>query len=164
MESQVLRPLGMRGSTYDPDAVDTELLATPYSRFGRERPNYRFAAQAAAGLYSTADGLALVLKDLLRGYLGAPDAFLETESYRRMLSPVATVDDEVSIGLSFFLLTLEDGSVYAHHGGANRGWKCHFGVNLESSEGMVLLANSDRGVSTIIEPILAAYDEYRAGL
>lgn len=161
MDSQILRPLGLRSSTFDPKRVEVARYARPYSRFGRELPQYVFAAKAAAGLHATADELALVLKDLLRGYLGAPDQFLDTESYQRMLTPVAQVDESVSIGLSFFLRTLADGSVYAHHSGANRGWKCHFGVNLQSGEGMVILTNSDRAVAEIIAPIVRAYEEYR---
>jgi CubicO group peptidase (beta-lactamase class C family) len=164
MDEHVLPSLALSHSTFDTGAVDPELLATPYSPLGRELPNYVFAAKAAAGLYTTADDLARVLQDVLRGYLGSDGQFLKPETYREMLSPVMQIEPDLSIGLSFFLEELEDGTVFAHHGGGNRGWRSFYGVNLQSGEGMVILTNSDVGHNRIVSPILEAYRTYRAGL
>lgn len=161
MADAVLQPLGMNASTFDPGAVDPNRLAKPYAGSGRELPNYVFAAKAAAGLYATADDLSLALKEMVRGYLGAGRTYLSPESYAAMLRPVAPVEGTVSIGLSFFLEEMPDGSVFAYHAGGNQGWKCFYGVNLQSGEGMVLLTNSDDGMARIVRPIMTAYRRYR---
>ena len=58
MQHAVLAPLGMHHSTFDADAVPPSKLATVYDEAHRPALHYRFAALAAASLYSTAADMA----------------------------------------------------------------------------------------------------------
>ena len=156
MEEHVLTALGMESSTFDPDRVVPGNLASGYNAGGKVLPNYRFTAKAAAGLYSTAGDLALLLQDLAAGAAGQPGV-LTALSYTELTRQYITVEGPVAMGLGFHLETLPDGSILAHHYGGNRGWQSFFGVNLDSGEGLVILTNSNRGVGRVIDPVVEGY-------
>ena len=136
MARSVLRPLRMLESGYDPPPEKRR--ATGHGWWGRPLPLYRFRAQAASGLYSTARDLARFLAGLarpagLRLSPGLRDQMLEPQAGRRR-----------GFGLGF---EIEEagGRRIALHTGANRGFRSILAADLESGLGLVLLTNSDRG-------------------
>ncbi len=158
LDEEVLGPLNMADSSFDVAVVNQDSLAVGHGRRGQERPKYRFTAQAAAGLYSTASDLAKLLEDLGRGASGEP-ALLSAVRYEEMTTEYASVETGVAMGLGFHLRSMPDGTRVAFHYGANQGWQSYYGINLDSREGMVILSNSDRAISEWINPVVAVYEE-----
>jgi CubicO group peptidase (beta-lactamase class C family) len=71
MGQQVLAPLGMTQSTFEWSPGVREAIATPYRTDGTVLPQFRFAAKAAGGLYTTAPDLARFVAATMGGR-GAP--------------------------------------------------------------------------------------------
>ena len=161
MKSEILAPLDLHSSTFDPYAVDSKRLAVGHNRRGKPVPNYLFTAKAAAGLYSTAGDLTRVLRDLLSGASGDP-ALLTNRRYAEMTGPKYRFDDKRAIGMPYFLDVMPDGSTLAYHYGGNIGWRAFYGVNLHRGEGIVILTNSNRGEKKLIAPVLDEYRRYLA--
>jgi CubicO group peptidase (beta-lactamase class C family) len=86
MQEVILDPLGMTDSTFNPDRVSAQ--ATGYYPNGVPLPNYRLTEQAAGGLYSTANDLAL----LMAASMSSPDGrvagrgVLTSESVQTMMA------------------------------------------------------------------------------
>lgn len=137
----VLDPLDMRSSSFSPTGALAERLATPHSVYGCTLPVYRFAEQAAAGLYSSAGDMARFLIEHMRG-LRDDGVLLGAPQYREMMTP-----GEGDYGLGWSVTPLPGGERVVAHGGANRGWKAYVAMIPERQSGIAILTNSDRGMS-----------------
>ena len=138
MRQGVLEPLGMKSSGYE--IPGSESRATGHGWWGERLPFYRFRAQAASGLHSTAGDLARFLAGLSTpGALGLSpvmrDEMLESVRGRRR-----------GFGLGFEVEEV-GGRRIALHSGANRGFRSILAADLETGDGLVLLTNSDRGLA-----------------
>jgi CubicO group peptidase (beta-lactamase class C family) len=159
LQGAVLAPLGMRNSSYDwPPALQAHTAAA-YDERGRRLPNFRFAALAAAGLFTTAEDLGRFVAANLKGPHGeAPGrGVLRPETIQLMETPApASATRAGTYGFGQQLDTLVDGTRVASHGGSNRGWKALWAAIPSRRAGIVVLTNSDRGPS-VIAPVLCAW-------
>jgi CubicO group peptidase (beta-lactamase class C family) len=152
MQREILEPLGMTHSGFDETPALLERAAVPHDDRGRPLPRERFAATAAAGLYTTAPDLARFLAAALPGPKGEPAGrgVLTPTTVEQMLTPAANVaglenDGPDRYGLGYFLETLPGGAPVVSHGGRNEGWVAYFAALPRRRTGVVILTNSDRG-------------------
>ncbi len=146
MAAEVLRPLGMTGSSFGMDSGLEERAATPYAVDGSTHALRRFPGLAAAGLWSTIDDMA----SFLTAHCASPDGgvggggVISPETLASMWSPVAPAD---RYGLGYQVHPpLGDHPVVAHSG-SNFGWKADFIVFPGLGLGIAALTNVDEGKS-----------------
>jgi len=131
----VFLPLDMDHSTYYP--TDEQLANTAQAHdfhFG-VLPNFRFAAEAAAALHSTAEDLAKFAVANM-----SDNTVLTTDTVVVMHTAVEGTD--VKWGLGFSLHA--DGKAVGHDG-SNIGWKALLRFVPESGKGIVILTNAESG-------------------
>jgi CubicO group peptidase (beta-lactamase class C family) len=153
MEEMVLRPSGMRGSTYEqplPDAYAGR-AAHAHTRQGTPVAGdwHTYPEQAAAGLWTTPSDLARMMLAVQRAAAGSPGEILTPAMARDMLSVQAG-----EYGLGFGLRHTGATRTFAH-GGSNRGFRAMFAGFVEAGQGAVVMTNADLG-SALIEEILRA--------
>ena len=121
----VLRPLGMTHSTFlAPDANAD--AATPYDESLRPEPHYRFAANAAAGLYTTAADLARFAVASTSAAAGA--GVLRGSTVMAMQQAQQPEQaDPFAHGLGYDVLPLPSGGHLVGHSGSNEGWTAILG-------------------------------------
>ena len=149
MRRAVLRPLRMRSSSFDQATADGADTARGHDSAGRPMPVYRYAEQAAAGLYATAPDLARFVAALGLGPHGeAPGrGVVSAATIRTMTAPAPGTRGRY--GLGFRLRTLADGVRMISHDGANRGWRALVAAFPERGWGIVVLTNGDNGEAVI---------------
>ena len=125
MRDTVLRPLGMRASSYD--QADGPADATGHDAEERPLPAYRFSEHAAAALRSTAP-------DMGRFVAALPAS---------MMRPAPATGGAWGMGLE--LRELRDGTRMVFHIGNNRGWQARIAAFPDRGWGLVVLTNSDNG-------------------
>ena len=88
-QKAVLTPLGMNDSTLKASQAVKNQMAVAYDQAGDALPDYRFTAEAAAGLRTTAQDLARFVAALMPGPVGEPQGcgVLNPQSIKDMLSP-----------------------------------------------------------------------------
>ena len=161
-QREVLEPLDMSSSSFVEFGPDRQRLAIGHDGEGNGKPNFLFAAKAAAGLYSTASDLARLLVDCRRGCTGAP-ALLQTARYVEITKQYAEVPEQgFSSGLGCFVEEMSDGSLFVGNSGGNIGWTCYFGINKTHGDGFSIVTNSNDGYCLVVEPVLEAYRNLRA--
>jgi CubicO group peptidase (beta-lactamase class C family) len=146
MEERVLGPLGMRHSHFAWSEEVARKIAEGHDAAGRRLPNYRYAAAAAAGLYTTA-------RDLEK-FLVAHRA--EAQGRRTVLSPASLAEltspgietkgvDGLwpQYGLGYEIEESVPDSPVIGHSGVNRGWRSRFGLRLRDGAGLAVLINGD---------------------
>ena len=153
MEELVLRPAGMRASTYEqplPDALAGR-AAHAHTRQGTPIPGdwHTYPEQAAAGLWTTPSDLARMMLAVQRAVAGSPGEILTPAMARDMLAVQAG-----EYGLGFGLRGSGATRVFAH-GGSNRGFRAMFVAFVEAGQGAVVMTNADLG-SALIDEILRA--------
>jgi CubicO group peptidase (beta-lactamase class C family) len=142
MQATILDPLGMTNSTFDPDRVTEQ--ATGYYSGGEALPHYRLTEQAAGGLYSTANDLALLLAAGMPGPNGQAvgRGVLTRESVATMMAP-QMVPDGWMVSFGHLHGHLGDGLTTTGNNGHNLGWITNMVVIPELNEGIVILTNSN---------------------
>jgi CubicO group peptidase (beta-lactamase class C family) len=111
-------------------------------------PNYVFAEQAAAGLYTTVDDLARFVAAGLGGPRGEPvgRGALRPETIAQMYEAAPNSNRPGgAYGLGYLIETLSSGERALSHTGGNRGWRSLFVALPESRKGLVVLTNSNSG-------------------
>jgi len=164
MQREVLEPLGMAHSRFGWAEDFQATAATAYDIRGHLLPRYRFTAQAAAGLYTTAPDLARFVAAGLPGPQGEPAGrgVLAPETLAEVFSPAVETSglfrllDAEAYGLGYSVETLPNGTRIVSHGGSNRGWRAQFAALPQQGEGIVVLTNSDRG-SEVITDLLCTW-------
>ena len=149
MQQEVIDPLGLEHTSYVWREDLRSQTAKAYDMNGRLLPNYLFAEQAAAGLYTTAGELARF------GIAHLPDqVLLSADSLAQMQQvvmaiPANSVGSFMSgvdgYGLGWFIETLPDGSRAVNHTGGNQGWRSLLVVAPQQRAALVVLTNSDNG-------------------
>jgi CubicO group peptidase (beta-lactamase class C family) len=152
-ERLVLRPLGMKRSTYRQPLPEAwrKRAAVGYRGDGKPVPGdfHTYPEMAAAGLWTTPSDLARFILEIQRPKL------LKSATVQTMLTEVR---DRYGLGLGV------RGAMFSH-GGANEGFRCML-VGFRDGKGAVVMTNGDRGSalgSEILRSISAAYGwtEYR---
>jgi CubicO group peptidase (beta-lactamase class C family) len=136
MRREVLAPFGMTHSTFAQERPPAGALRG-HDAAGRPLPAYRYAALAAAGLWSTA------------GDVGRFLAFALSDDplARAMRRPAPATGGHWGLGLE--LEPLADGGRLVRHEGVNRGWHARFVGDPASGWGLVVLTDSDAGTAAI---------------
>jgi len=159
MYEQVLKPLGMTGSTYTQPPVNTkaELLATGYRNNGAElEGKYNiYPEEAPAGLWTNPTDLAKYIIETQLAYQGKSTKVLNQAFTQLRLTPY--MDKSAALGV--FINDFE-GTKYFEHGGANEGFRCQYFGSLEGGNGVVVMVNSDEGSinNEIINSVAKVYN------
>lgn len=151
MQKEVLHPLGMFDSSFQPNNELLKTLAKSYDRNGKETSRLRFAATGAAGLQTTPNDLAIFANAALSisDKIVAGRGVLTPEAVFQMLniSTNAKLEDgnlvHRNYGLGYFISDIEP--AWFGHGGDNRGWHSRFIMYPDTRNGIVVLTNSSNG-------------------
>ena len=159
MYQNVLKPMGMTGSTYTQPPVNTkpELLATAYRDNGTEVEGkyHIYPEQAAAGLWTNPADLSKYIIETQLALQGRSAKVLNQANTKLRLTPY--MDKSAALGV--FIADFE-GAKYFQHGGANEGFRCQYYGSLEGGNGVVVMVNSDDGaiMNEIINSIAKVYN------
>jgi CubicO group peptidase (beta-lactamase class C family)/D-alanyl-D-alanine dipeptidase len=145
MRHAAFAPIGMRDSSFAPDAHIRALLAkgTMWTYDGREIPTPTFAlgVAPAQGLYSNAVDLAHFLEVLFAGGRAAAGPLLRPQTVRQMWTPQFTPgDDEAGYGLGFVISEL-DGHRLIDQTGSLYGFTAELSALPDEKLGVVVLTN-----------------------
>jgi CubicO group peptidase (beta-lactamase class C family) len=154
----VLQPAGMNNSTYEqplPKNLST-VAATPYRADGEPVKGgwHTYPEIAAAGLWTTPSDLARLAIEVQNEYAGKSNKILSQEMIRQMLTR-----QKDNWGLGFDLESSGHGLAFSH-AGSNEGFRCYLEAYIESSEGVVIMTNSDSGDQLASEVLGAIAKEY----
>lgn len=158
MYDNVLKPLGMKESTYQQPAVEVKpgLLATGYYPNGKQvKGKYHiYPEQAAAGLWTNPTDLAKYIIETQLALEGKSHKVLDQQTTQLRLTPY--IDKSAALGV---FISDQDGSKYFGHNGANEGFRCEYIASLEGGNGIVVMVNSDDGsiISEISNSIAKVY-------
>ena len=158
MDELVLRPLGMRRSTYEQPLTGDRLkmAATGYLPDGSMTKGKRhtYPEMAAAGLWTTAEDLARFAIDLQRSYRDGKGAVLSRSSAAMMLTPFKEKD--AAVGL---FLQDHGGETYFEHGGWDEGFCAQLIAHREKGYGVVVLINANQPAffEELIRSVARAY-------
>ena len=147
MQRTVLAPLGMTGSTFLLDERRNARLATSYDPDLDPAPHYRYAASAAASLYSTVNDGVRFLQAHLPGADGEPigRGVLRPETVAQMQVPQARKLGRDIWGLGHVLYADNDqGGYVIGHDGNNRPAINHtWRLNPATGNGIVVMSSGD---------------------
>ena len=143
MQSRVLDPLGMIRSTFEPDLSRTSNVAVFYDLDGREATHFRYAALAAASLYTTAADLSALLKAVVPGSAGEPAGrgVISEKSLALMATPHASQfgADIWGLGALLYAPTASGGFIIGHDGNNTPAINTAARVDPASGDGIVVL-------------------------
>ncbi|MBN1372555.1 MAG: beta-lactamase family protein [Anaerolineaceae bacterium] len=149
MRQEVIDPLGLAHTSFVWREDLRDQTAKAYDMDGRLLPNYLFAEQAAAGLYTTAGELVRFGAAHLPGQELLSDSSLAKMQQVAIAIPAKSAEGFFSgmdgYGLGWFIETLPDGSRAVNHTGGNQGWRSLLVVAPQQRAALVVLTNSDNG-------------------
>jgi len=160
-KTNVFNNLRMTKSSYAYDISMNNDLAKPYNYLGAEIPNYLFTETAAAGLYTTAHDLSLLIIEIMNCYNNRENNLvISKESLELMMAPEIDISKYESMGMGLFIYDLSNNIKTYGHGGVNRGWRAQYEFCPYKNSGIVVLSNSDLGGKKIINPLISVWREY----
>lgn len=153
----VLRPLGMRDSTYEQPLPANRAAAAAAGHRANGNPlpgrSHTYPEMAAAGLWTTPSDLAAFLLAIHHALKG-PSPVLTAGMARQM---VTRLSGNYGLGLSLDGTGL---SASFGHGGSNAGFKCQMTAFVELGHGAVVMTNGDQGGRLAAEVLRAIAREY----
>ncbi|MBC7894263.1 MAG: beta-lactamase family protein [Cytophagaceae bacterium] len=159
MQSTILGPLGMTGSSYQqpPNPAWEPRLARAHGGDGKRRaaPWHTYPEQAAAGLWTTPTDLAKAMIEVQTAIRGQKGAVLTQHGAREMLTPIGA--GPFAVG---FQIAQRGEGWYFMHGGANWGFRCNLVGHFRKGYGVVVMTNGDNGglvMREIESRVAAAY-------
>jgi len=163
MRRAVFAPLGMESSTFvDPDP---DRLATFYAADGSEAIHYRFAATAAASLYTSVADLMRFLQAHVAGADGAPPGrgVLSTRTLERMRAPEARLATLPVWGLgpTLFAPNGAGGFIIGHDGGNFPAINTTARIDPATGDGVIVLTT---GNAKLASEIGGAWTYWRSGV
>ena len=143
MHDTVLKPIGMKHSTYEQPlpAEMRAMAATPYDGKGNavEGGAHTYPEMAAAGLWTTPSDLCLYLMEVQESLKGKANHVLNQTMTKEMLTP----------GMGKWGLGLQiggaDADPYFGHGGVNAGFESMMEAYEKDGEGAVVMTNAQGG-------------------
>ncbi len=163
LKASVLDPIGMSNSTYEqplpPGKI--EFAATGYLPNHQQTKGKRhtYPEMAAAGLWTTAEDLALWAIDVQLSYQGKSNKVLSKEMTELFLTPYSGES-----GLGVFIDGPDKKDVYFGHGGWDEGFSSELVAHRDKGYGAVVLTNSNHPafIEELINGVALAYkwDDY----
>jgi CubicO group peptidase (beta-lactamase class C family) len=155
MADEVLQPLGMRRSRFGWTEGLRDAMPMGYELDSTPVPPYVYPVNASGGLLAPVEDIArFVGAETTGSFIKSPPdtkgrVVLQPESIRQLHRPQVEIGGLFGFvadayGLGHFLETLPDGRHAVWHGGQGHGWMTHFHAVPESSDGIVILTNSER--------------------
>lgn len=142
-KEKVLQPLGMVHSTYtQPLPTDQlKLAATGYLPNGimTKGKRHTYPEMAAAGLWTTAEDLALFAIDIQKGLKGEMSAVLSNDMVKKMTAPYY----DKFIGMGIFLNDF-GGEKYFGHNGWDEGFCALLTAHESNGNGVVVMINANQ--------------------
>ena len=158
LKEKVLAPLGMNNSTYDQPLQPTQLkmAATGYLPDGTMTKGKRhtYPEMAAAGLWTTAEDLAMFAINIQKTIEGDSAKVLSQAMTEKMLTPF--VADFIGLGL---FLNKRNDDLYFGHGGWDEGFSSEMVAHKTKGYGVVVLTNSNHPefISEVIRSVAHTY-------
>jgi CubicO group peptidase (beta-lactamase class C family) len=158
----VLEPLAMRRSSFDPSSPLAQDAATGHDERGAPLPFYRYGVPAAAGLFSTAADLARFAAAHFPGPDGEPAGrgVLAPRTIATLIAPSTGTQREDGLwaeyGLGYEVERLAGGRMLVGHHGVNRGWRALLAIEPARHRALVALANSDAAMPAL-DALFAAW-------
>lgn len=163
MQEAVLKPLGMRDSTFEADPSTKRSLAYGFDGRAYEGGWHVYPERAPAGLWSTPSDLGKLCSAVRNSTRGAAGAFLPQAIAQQMLVPSNATDGGAAYGLGLELRG-SGASASFGHGGSNAGFKSELFCFSERDFDVVLMTNSDNGRLVRNELTRSLSNHYRLGL
>jgi CubicO group peptidase (beta-lactamase class C family) len=164
MEDAVIRPLGLRHSTFEQPLPATRAAqaATGHLASGRQVAGrwHVYPEMAAAGLWTTPSDLAAIAIEVAQARRGRSTRLLRQASVAEMLTPASRdgTDDDTP-GLGFFVDRSGRTDRFGHNG-ADAGFQTILVAFAATGRGAVAMANSDSGRAAARPLIDAIAREY----
>ncbi len=150
MQEKVLDPLKMENSRFVRDESVQKNMAVVYDNSGNPVPARYFAAQAAAGLYTTVDDLSRWALAILSAYDDKiTNPVLNPETLKSMFEPQKDIKNPLPYGLGFMIQEIgPDKILEVSHTGMNMpNWHSVVTTLPEKGEGLIVLTNTAGGRS-----------------
>ncbi|MEM8505443.1 MAG: serine hydrolase domain-containing protein [Cyanobacteria bacterium P01_D01_bin.1] len=142
MEKNVLKPLGMRESSFDWEAIAAsgraDELATSFDENLQPSPHRRYTATAAASLYATPQDMA----SFIQAY-SQKNSVLEQATLEQMITPQPGARQDWGLGHTLYVSSGTDKYVVGHDGGNLPALGHTVRVNPAAGNGVVLLISGD---------------------
>jgi len=156
MDDLILKPLDMQNSTFA-QPLPTQLrdrAAMGYREDGSpvEGSWHVHPEQAAAGLWSTPTDILKYALSLQRAYAGSTKEILAPETAAEMLKP--------GINNQGLGLAIRGTGKRFGHSGANAGYRSNLDAYLQGGDALIVMTNSDAGISLAREIMSAIAAEY----
>jgi CubicO group peptidase (beta-lactamase class C family) len=159
MEANVLKPLGMTGSSYTqpPPPGRQSVLATGYRAGGEAiKGKYHiYPEQAAAGLWTNPTDLSKYIIETQLSFAGKSSKVLTQGITRLRLAPY--IDSSAALGV---FVSKKGGDTWFSHGGANEGFRSQYYGDLTNGDGVVVMVNSDNGgiLEEVVNSVATVYN------
>ncbi len=157
MRELVLDKIGMSNSSYDQPQPAARAAMTAGGAYADGKPVHGrwhvYPEMAAAGLWTTPTDLAKFAIEIALSKQGKANRVLSAKTVREMLTPVTDEN-----GLGFFCDKSNPGQF--GHGGADEGFQALLTMNAESGNGLVMMADSDNGISVMNQVLRRVAKEY----
>jgi CubicO group peptidase (beta-lactamase class C family) len=136
MQTIVLTNCKLRNSSFQ-NEIPPQTLAPAHNREGKPYNGlfHRYPEQAAAGLWTTPEDLALFAIEIARAASGRSTNLLEKSQAQLLLTP--QIENQA--------LGFQSRNGWFRHGGANAGYRCHLICRHDASHGLAVMTNSDNG-------------------
>ncbi|WP_290794104.1 serine hydrolase domain-containing protein [Flavihumibacter sp. UBA7668] len=141
MQENVLKPLGMKSSSYQQPPVNKADLATGYyaQNGSPVKGNFHvYPEQAAAGLWTTPSDLARYIIECQLAYQGKSKKVLSQAMMKKRMTPY--IDTVAALGV---FIQKKENLTYFNHNGGNEAFLCTSYGSLENGKGLVIMINGD---------------------
>lgn len=156
MQKNVLKPLGMKNSSYRQPPVDTTNLATGYYNDGKpvNGKYHVYPEMAAAGLWTTPTDLANYIIDCQLTLRGKKGKVLSTPMMKTRMTPY--IDKNAALGV--FVEKKGDKNWFNHNGG-NEAFLCTSWGSMEGGNGVVIMINGEdfSVISELMNSVASVY-------
>ncbi|MHB8467271.1 MAG: serine hydrolase domain-containing protein [Acidimicrobiales bacterium] len=152
--ARVLGPLVMTSSSFDPANGAGVQPAAPHRRTGKRLPNGYFNQQAAGGLLTTADDLALLCIAMMETAAGRGGRVLESAAVEEMWKcPTAAIGAyrlrDGGYALGQVTGTLPSGTRFVANQGSRPGWRALMICLPDQGNALVVTTNSNSGLALL---------------
>ena len=149
MRETVLSKIGMQHSTYEQPLPNqlSHVAATGYRPDGKAVKGtwHTYPEMAAAGLWTTPSDLAQYIIEIQQSARGKSNKVISKQMTTQMLSKHL---GDMGLGAA---LRKDGDSLMFSHSGANEGFRCMFIAHAYKGDGVVIMTNSDNGMSVVNE-------------